>query len=101
MKTLTQSQSRKVRRALEQHDKHKNAYFWTPSGGASGRRRAEQINNWSVSFRHEGHEYEYKSTVSCSCRNYYYSGEFRLDGALKTRRLFAKLPIAQIKEPIS
>ena len=88
---LTKSQRSKVERALEQHDRHKNSYFWTPNGGASGRRSTERKETWSVSFRHAGHEYCYSSEVSCSCKNYYYNGSFCVDGEQKTRRAFANL----------
>ena len=88
---LTKSQATKVKRALDQHDRHTGCYFWTPDCCARGRRRAEKINTWTVSFRHDGHLYEYSSQVSCSCQNYYYTGVFSLDGDKKNRRLFAKL----------
>jgi len=88
---LTKAQRSKVERALEQHDRHKNSYFWTPNGGASGRRSTERKETWSVSFRHGGHEYCYSSDVNCSCKNYYYNGSFCVDGEQKTRRAFANL----------
>lgn len=94
MKTLSKSQTRKVASALDQHDRHAGSYFWTPDGTASGRRRTEQTNSWTVRFRHGGHVYEYESYVRCSCKNYYYTGTFSLDGVKQNRRLFANLPVA-------
>ena len=88
---LTKSQRAKIAKALDQHDKHKSCYFWTPNGGASSRRSEERRNTWSVSFRHAGHLYEYSSDVSCSCKNYYYTGVFSVDGEKKNRRAFAGL----------
>ena len=88
---LSKSQKAKVRRALEQHEKHKNSYFWTPYGNAANRRETERRNNWSISFKHAGNTYAYQSSVSCSCKNYYYSGMFTVDGEKLTVRAFSKL----------
>ena len=92
MKTrLTKPQKAKIVKSLAQHDRHKNSYFWTPNGEASGRRNTERRETWAVSFRHAGQDYEYSSDVSCSCKNYYYTGRFAVDGETKTRRAFASL----------
>jgi hypothetical protein len=91
MSRLTKSQIAKIEAAIEQHERHKNAYFWTPRGNASDRRRTEDQNNYTIKFRHDGHEYSYTSSVRCSCKNYYYSGTFALDGEEKTIRLFKGL----------
>ena len=88
---LSESQLRKVERALAHHDKLKGSYFWTPPRNASGRRFMEARDSWAVSIRHQGHSYEYESSVDCSCNHVYYRGEFRLDGVKKNRRLFATL----------
>jgi len=88
---LSKSQEAKVRKALDQHDRHKGAYFWTPFGNAAGRRETERKNTWSVSFKHAGHTYAYESDVRCSCKNYYYTGIFRVDGEKRTVRAFRNL----------
>ena len=88
---LSYSQASKVRRALEQHEKHKKSYFWTPFGNAANRRETERKNNWRVSFKHAGDTYTYESCVSCSCKNYYYNGQFTVNGAKRTVRAFSKL----------
>jgi len=86
--SLSKSQQAKVQRALAQHAKHKNCYFWTPPVSAGQRRYTEQQNNWSVEFKHDGKRYRYDSHVSCSARNYYYSGGFFVDNKKKTIRVF-------------
>ena len=86
--SLSKSQREKVERALAQHAKHKNCYFWTPPVSAGQRRYTEQQNNWSVEFKHDGDTYTYESEVRCSCKNYYYRGEFAVNGKKKTIRVF-------------
>jgi hypothetical protein len=88
---LSKSQKTKVLRAIEQHEKHKKSYFWTPFGNASNRRETERQNTWRVAFRHDGKDYAYESYVTCSCKNYYYNGHFIVDGTRRTVRAFAKL----------
>lgn len=91
MSRLTKQQRAKVERALAQHDRHSGSYWWTPPAGASSRRDAEERNTWCVEFTHGGRVYRYESRVSCSCRNYYYTGVFTVDGEKKTRRAFSAL----------
>jgi len=86
--SLSKSQREKVERALAQHAKHKNCYFWTPPVSAGQRRYTEQQNNWCVSFKHAGDTYTYESEVRCSCKNYYYRGEFAVNGEKRTVRAF-------------
>ena len=89
--SLSKSQREKVERALAQHAKHKNCYFWTPPVSAGQRRYTEQQNNWSVEFKHDGKRYRYDSHVSCSARNYYYKGRFFVNGETRTVRAFRDL----------
>ncbi len=88
---ITKSQRTKINRALENHDKFKDAYFWTPPWNAAARRRMEEENTWEVKFTNAGITYEYTSDVSCSCKNVYYSGAFFVDGVQKTVRCFKGL----------
>ena len=88
---LSKSQETKVRRAIEQHEKHKKSYFWTPFGNAANRRDTERKNSWSIAFKHAGRAYAYESNVNCSCKNYYYNGLFTVDGEKRTVRAFSKL----------
>jgi len=86
--SLSKSQREKVERALAQHAKHKNCYFWAPPVSAGLRRETERKNNWCVSFKHAGDTYTYESAVRCSCKNYYYRGEFAVNGKKRTVRAF-------------
>ena len=88
---LSKSQEAKVRKAIDQHEKHKKSYFWKPFGNAANRRETERKNNWRVSFKHSGDTYAYQSCVSCSCKNYYYNGLFTINGEKRTVRAFSKL----------
>jgi hypothetical protein len=88
---LSESQQAKVHKAIDQHERHKNSYFWSPATSASDRRWVESVNTWSVAFRHEGKRYRYDSHVSCSARNYYYSGGFFVNDNRRTIRVFRKL----------
>jgi hypothetical protein len=88
---LSKSQEAKVRRAINQHWKHKNSYFWKPFGNAANRRETELKNNWCVSFKHAGSEYSYQSDVTCSAKNYYYKGRFFVNGKKRTVRAFENL----------
>lgn len=91
MTKLSKSQSKKVLKALAQHEKFKGCYFWKPNGSASNRRSQEKQNNWKISFKHDGVIYEYHSSLQASCANYYYGGEFFVNGEKKTVAAFKKL----------
>lgn len=88
---LSDSQHTKIRRALDQHEKFKSAYFWRPPQTAGGRRNMEKRESFEVSFRNAGTVYRYASEVRCSCRNVYYTGTFEVDGQTKTVRVFKNL----------
>lgn len=51
--------------------KFKNSYFWTPPRSASSRRAMEFDDNITVQVN--GNAYELKQSISCSCKNVYYS----------------------------
>lgn len=91
MSKLTKSQTGKVLAAIEQHNKFKSSYFWSPPSTASGRRQMEKVNTWGVRFKHQGREYQYSSNVDVSCKNVYYQGVFAVDGEIKNVSLFKKL----------
>lgn len=88
---LSDSQKRKVNRALENHERLKNSYFWTSSGNAADRRARERKYSFSVSFINAGNRYEYTSAVTISTMNVYYYGKFLLNGEKKNVRLFKTL----------
>jgi len=91
MTKLSASQRGKIEKAIAQHEKFKNSYFWTPPSNAGCRRAMERRESWSVSFTHNGKRYEYVSNVDCSCSNVYYKGFFYVDGERKTVRAFKSL----------
>jgi hypothetical protein len=69
------------------HDKHKNSYFWSPPSNAYGRRSEEQKKNFVKTIG----KYQYQSSVSCSCKNYYYNGYFYEGSQRKDLRCFKKI----------
>ena len=88
---MTDKDKALVQKALDNHDKLKNSYFWTPAGNASSRRYDEKRYSFSVQVEHEGHDYEYDSQVQCSAKNFYYRGAFYKDGMKGSVRIFKKL----------
>ena len=91
MRAISKGQRAKVVKALEQHNRFSNSWFWTPRGNRKQRDRWTDQNNWSVAFRHEGVRYEYHSVMHCSAANVYYKGRFTTDGKKATVRAFKKL----------
>jgi hypothetical protein len=94
---MTDKDKAQVQKALDNHDRLQNAYFWTPAGNASSRRYDEKRYSFSVQVEHEGHDYEYDSQVQCSVKNFYYRGAFYKNGKLGDVRIFKKL-IKQLEE---
>ena len=89
--SLSKSQRAKVERAIENHDYHKRCYFWKPFGNSSARRRTEDQRSFEVQFVTGGVRYRYVSSVTCSCQNYYCSGDFYRDDKKVTVRTWRKL----------
>jgi len=93
---LSKSQKGKVQRSLENHDFHKNCYFW--SGERYGRIPPKDVRDtiaeersFTLEFTNAGRRYQYTSRVSITRANYYYYGEFTLDGEKENVRLFRNL----------
>lgn len=85
MKTITQKEAKRlIGHILGNHEEFKGAYFFHSPGNASSRRSYEKKNSYSYTFsfekRGEEHTLELSSTVSCSCKNVYYSSLFVVDG---------------------
>ena len=93
---MTDNDKAQVQKALDNHDRLKSSYFWTPAGNASSRRYDEKRYSFSVQVAHGGSVYEYDSRVQCSAKNFYYQGAFYKDGVKGSVRLFKKL----IKEEV-
>lgn len=85
------SQLSKINSVLAHHEKFRNSYFWSPYGSAGQRRKTETDNSFTIQFKHLGNTYKYVSSVSCSCRNIYYTGFFYLNDQKKNVTLFKKL----------
>ena len=81
----------RLKEIVERHEKFSNAYFWTPSQNASGRRNAEKRNN--VFFESSILNISAKNDYSESCHHVYYKGIFYVDGK--------KCTVTKIKNIIS
>ena len=88
-----------VEKAISQHEKFKNAYFWDPPSSAGMRRSYEKYHSWHLDFMYDGKEYYYKSHVECSCRNVYYTGCFYINDTRVTMREFKKV-LKELNEAI-
>jgi len=75
LKTLNNKTGQKIKARLtgiiSEHERHKNCYFWTPTGSASGRRSAEFTTE--LIFNLDGKKYEINQEKSCSCKNIHFS----------------------------
>lgn len=80
-----------VQGCIEHHEKHARAYFWVSPSNASARRSEERRKSFTKHAFYDGDDYTFVSTVSCSCKNYYYTGEFFVNGEKKDLRLFKSL----------
>ncbi len=80
---------------IEQHEKFKNSYFWSPPQGASSRRSYEKkFSREPIKFQFQDKLYEIFQEVSCSCKNVYYSFSVRVDDSKKNIRALKKLVAA-------
>jgi hypothetical protein len=95
MKNLNELKEMKNRLSeiINRHEKLAHAYFWTPSGNASGRRSSENRNN--DVYENEHYNIHAKNDYRESCKNVYYHGRFSVDGktttALKIKNIVAAL----------
>ena len=72
---------------IDHHKKHAKSYFWSPPQGASARRSEENRKT----FTEQIGGLFYSSEVSCSCKNYYYTGIFKFNGETKNLRIATKM----------
>jgi len=84
---------------IKHHEKQSGAYFWRPPSTAAARRKLEADRTYARTLTIGGNVYRYESTVTCSCKNYYYRGEFTINGEKRDVRLWKKLlhDLSQIK----
>jgi len=81
----------KIDRDIEHHEKHRSAYFWRPAATASQRRSEEKRKSYNHTIVIGSDHYKYRSIVTCSCKNYYYSGTFTLNTETRTMSLWRQL----------
>jgi len=77
---------------IEQHNKFKGSYFWTPPGNAAMRRDYEdKYSRYPYKFKKNNSVYEITQEVSCTCKNIYYNFNVLVDGSKKDIRALKKL----------
>ena len=86
--------SRLMSEFLDNHNRYKGSYFWTPPGHASGRRRMEFEN--SFSFKFKGKLYAFVQTLRCSCSCVYFTSNVYVDGVKKSIRVPKKLLASRV-----
>lgn len=82
---------KEVKSFLDQWEKMKNAYFWSPPQSASSRRNYEGWNSDAIKIMIAGILYEGKIDVSCSCKHIYVSRVLKVDGEVKRITALKKL----------
>ena len=83
-----------LERIIETHEKYRNAYFFKPSGNASGRRRNEakfQKNNPDIQFKTNKGTVKVSMDYSESTRNVYYKLTVKLNDQVKNISLIKKI----------
>jgi hypothetical protein len=82
-----------ISNAIEQHDRYKKSYFWSPGGNASSRRRNESSfsrNHPAFSLIDGETTIEVLPYYSESCKNCFYSMTVRVNGQAKDVRAIKK-----------
>ncbi len=79
---------------LDNHEAHKNCYFWTNNGNSAQRRRLERQRAKANIWNWGGRDYVWTQTVQVSCRNYYYYSTITVDGERKDVRVMKHLKAA-------
>ena len=74
---------------LNNHQQYHNTYFWNPPGHASARRKMDFDTEFV--FIYHGVKYELRQSLSCSCKNVYFSSKVYVDGIKKNIRTVKKL----------
>ena len=91
------SDALEVTKALDNHEKLRNSWFWSDNGNAQSRGYQEQRLNFTVEVEHGGDVYQYTSAVGISRKNFYYKGTFTKNGKRGDVRTFNKL-LAALKQ---
>lgn len=82
---------------VNDHEKYRNAFFWTPRGSAAQRRAAEFTRH--LKWMEGGHDYEVTQSYTESLKNCYYSLEIRCNGIKRDIRILKKLIKAREMKP--
>jgi len=85
--SICEKSLKNIKTCIDQHERHKSSFFWSPPQGASSRRRKEKQETWSMDIG----LYSYSSGVSCSCKKYYYKGLFTFKSEKTTLKTFKRL----------
>lgn len=71
----------KIGAIIDEAERMKGAYFFSPPGNASGRRSYERYHSHDmIEWTEGGHTYTAEYVVSCSCKNVYAYGKYTKDG---------------------
>lgn len=74
-----------IRQILEEAERMKNAYFFSPPQSAGERRNYEKFHSCpEITWTESGHIFTASFSVSCSCRNVYAAGDYTKDGKKTT-----------------
>lgn len=87
-----------VQKIAEHHARFSKSYFFTPPTRANERRQMERENNFTEEVETPFGTLIFKSYLSCSCKNVYYTGRFVLDGAPTNARCLKKIITALEKQ---
>jgi hypothetical protein len=72
--------------AISAHwEKFAKCYFWSPPGSASARRREEERNSMTASFKADGVVVSVSIQITCSCKNYYCERSVVVNGQRKAQ----------------
>lgn len=82
---MDSSTKQMIKDIIDTHDKFRNSYFWTPPRVASSRRNMEFDNEYE--FEYNGKKHRVEQTLSCSCKNVYYTLFVCVDGTKKDVRV--------------
>ena len=77
---------------VDQHERFKSSYMWSPPGAASMRRNYERDNSIEpLNFKFDRDQYAIEQNVDCSCRNIYYRFSIHRNGEKKNIRALKSL----------
>lgn len=76
---------KQIKAIIDEAEKMRGAYFFTPPGSAGNRRSYERYHSHDqVEWTEGGHTYTAAYIVECSCKNVYAKGKYTRDGKTTT-----------------